>query len=240
MPIILRKKVQGPPPWVQLTEANLAALSDPAAITDGATGVSNGLITFQAKDTVVGQYDGYQEQCPMYSARLLDLLPDFDPATDVLDVLCKFAAFPLNTAKYGVAGFVADNTEANRATWNAGGTHIYPNTATVVNGGIIGATAQGTGASVGSNLLPPTAMLGRMFWHQEASPTIRVAGIVQRSGGDEAPITTVSATGAAFAGPLTDWRVGVMLERVSAVDATDNFIQLRAYVRRIRAGEAFA
>ncbi len=237
--VILRKKVQSVAPWVQLTEANLAALSDPAAITDGATGVANGLITFQSKDTVVGQYDGYQEQCPMYSARLLDLLPDFNPATDIVDVLLKVAQLPLNTAKYGIAAFVADNTEANRATWNAGGVHIYPNTATVVNGGLIGATAQGTGASVGTNLLPPTGLFGRFFWHLEAAPTVRVAGQVQRSGGDEVPLTTVSATGAAFAGALTDWRVGVMLERVSAVDATDNVIQLRAYVRRVRAGECF-
>jgi hypothetical protein len=237
--VILRKKVQGAPPWVQLTEANLT-FSDPDAITDGATGVANGLITFQSKDTVVAQYDGYQENLPLYSARLLDLIPDFDPAIDVLDVLCKFAQFPLNTAKYGIGAFLADAAVASRASWNAGGTHVYPNNTTVVNGGLMGATAQGTGASVGTNLLPVTAMLGRFFWHGESAPTVRVAGYVQRSGGTTAPLTTVAAAGAAFSGALANWRVGIGLERVSIVDATDNVIQLRAYVRRVRCGEAFA
>lgn len=227
------------PQWAQVTAFD--AVSDPGAICTGATGVAaDGLITFESIDTASPLVDGYQENIPIFQARLLDLVPEFDPAQDVLDVRLDIASMPLNAAKYGLAIFVADGPVSGRASWNAGGVQAYPNSATVVNGGIMGATAQGSVGTVGSNTNPTTKLMGRLWWHGEAAPTIRVTGQAQRSGVDEAPLVALGATGAAFAGALADWRLCVGLVHFAAVDQADNIVQARAYVRRVRAGDPFS
>lgn len=226
------------PPWVQITAFD--ALDDPSAITDGSTGVANGVVSFQSKDTGILQLDGIREDIPIYARTLLDLVPDFDPLQDVLDLRLDIAAMPLGAAKYGPMIFVTDGPVSGRATWNGAGVHCYPNSATVVNAGIIGATAQGTGTALASNTNPATAILGRLWWHGEAQPTVRVAGALQRSGAENQPLTVLGASGPAFAGALGTWKVCVALQHVSAVDATDNVVQVRAFVRRLRAGGMFS
>lgn len=219
------------------TDQTLDAIDDPGAVTDGATAFAGGVATWQTKDAGIPVFDGGRENCPGWTRSLRELYPDFSPDIDIIDLRADILACPMNTAQYGIVIGVADDTIANRATWNMAGLAIRPSSATAWGGGQIGATGLlTTSGTIGTNTNPVSQLLCRTSWHTDASPSARVAGQVSRTGLDELGLTIQGAPGPAFAADPSIWRLFVGLVHFAAVDATDNVVQARIFHKRIRTG----
>jgi hypothetical protein len=96
------------PQYVQLTDIGSATLDgNTTPILDSAA-FAAGVFTFEFNATVA-TVDGYGEAAlPRYVIPLTDILPAFDPTTDILDVVLELVTMPVANSKRGVGIAVLD------------------------------------------------------------------------------------------------------------------------------------
>jgi hypothetical protein len=96
------------PQYVQVNDIGSATLQgNTTPILDSAS-FASGVFTFEFNSTVA-TVDGYGEAAlPRYVIPLTDILPAFDPATDILDVAVELVTMPVANSKRGVGVALLD------------------------------------------------------------------------------------------------------------------------------------
>lgn len=219
----------GSPPAGYSLITGWGSINDPDSLGDTGTGLSSGTWTFVSKVGTTAQYDGTGENLPCIDIPLTTLFSDWSDTTDRLDLCLEVAAMPLTTAKWGLAMFVADNTYANRATYQAKGVVVFPNSATVIQAGEVGAASNATANNNGTNTDVVQQLYGTWTWDSGGVP--RVTGRTKRPSAQQ-EINVVQAPPTAF-GAAANRRIFLAAMHVSAVGGAVT-LSARVYARRVR------
>lgn len=221
--------------WTLLSTVEQASntISDPGSFTTTGTNFDGQTFTWKmAGDTT--QVDGWQENWAGWSQTITTLYPDFNSDTDEIELGVEVANMPLTTAKYGIFVGVCDTAITTRGSINAaGGTIIFPNSATNINAGVIGSTGLGSNVNITTSSVLVNVMRCRVRWLDQSLPEIRTTGDCSRSSGGDIAITSLGATGSAFGATVDNWRLIIGHCHVSAVSGTPT-LSCRVYHRRLR------
>lgn len=148
--------------WAVITSAQWGSLNDAGAFVASSTKGADGTITLKMAGDVT-QIDGYRENYAGFYCPLLDLYPDWDDATDELQLYLEIAALEYTAAKYGLFVGVADEVYASRATQEALTAAVLPSTTSVCQTAQLGSGTSTVGNN-GTNLDRPLGLYARLHW----------------------------------------------------------------------------
>jgi hypothetical protein len=75
-------------PWTRITAVGQGggAVSDPGTLSDTGSVFSGGVFTFNTNPAHASVVDGYRENLARWTIKIQTLVPDFDPATDIIQI----------------------------------------------------------------------------------------------------------------------------------------------------------
>lgn len=215
-----------------------ATLQDLSSMLVGGTNtIAEGVITAVPGAAFALNPQGYQQAQPVATQLLSVQEPTFDVAgpDNSIDVVAVIQSLPATTAKVGLFVGLVDNTAANQATWNGACAHIFPNSATTWNGGVLAATSLQTNVSQG------TTQIDRVWCRITVNPTTREVTILaacRTTGGAWKTMTSFTGVGATLAADLTKLRVVAGIEKV-ATTLGQPTVQFSVYTRTVKAASVF-
>jgi lysophospholipase L1-like esterase len=175
------------------------------------------------------QVDGYQENWKGFHIPLLTVYPDWNDATDELELLLEIGSLPMTTAKYGIWFGLIDDTYANKATADGVGMTVFPNSTTVIQTSQTGATSNASATNNGTNLNVVSHVAQRIRW--TAGGVVRTVASAKRFSDDDD--VTIAGTASITMGAASNRRICAGFVHVSATTGT-LVMSGRIYVRRSR------
>jgi hypothetical protein len=217
-------------PWVLLdsTEQGTAPF-DPAGYAGVGTAFDpgTGLFTIvEAGDTT--QRQGYRSSLLRWTARVVDLYPDFDPILDALDIALSDIVVPkTGTSGYGISCCLLDEPTGGVASANGAGFGYRENTLTNYLSAKQGATGPSSTAQFSGAIL---GLVARFYWNPVGTD-INYSGWKRDSGGWDSLLTsttpnTIDADPANLRLHLTDLH--------STTTSNTPTMQFKVWHRRVR------
>ena len=222
------------PPFTLLTQVEQAsnAIYDPSGLTDPGTEFdpTTGQFTIVSDPTDVTVNDGFNEVPAGWSVPILTLYPDFDPATDYLELMVSVDSMLADAIKCGFAAGVHDGALSAYATAPAALYTVFPNTSTNRNAGLMATTSTSSGTTQ-TDEVDRLHMICR--WNQAANRQPMVRAQSRSRLGTWADVTGLGPAATAFTGALSGWRIRVQHVRF-ILTGGGRTVKFRVYHRRIR------
>lgn len=207
-----------------------ATWEDPGALTSAnSIGVDGISITMAASATVV---DGYRENIPRYRRPLLELVPDFDPNLDVIELLLTNISCPTDGGSLcGIGLGIVDS-----ATLASGDGEFYTVRDLSLNSQRIhrlGATAQTAFVSPTTSII--NKLLVRLNWSSSSARIMQGLCMYQRNGNGYWEYAELSPPGYPSVSD-GDYQVIFGTWRNSGGDGSADTLSGIPYIRRTRVG----
>lgn len=225
------------PEFELLQNLHGATLDDPTPILGGSTGFDSGTGTFTLEfigDTTL--LDGFRET-PGWSIPLADLLPDYDPALDILEVLIEDVSWPLGGTSSERGFGTALINQATASGSNGVGFLWYDNTTTASTRKQV--RLQTTTLATTTDHAPETsdAILGTFMFNEEVgsssgNPIVTASHRDTGVWNDDARSAGTNMGGV----DPTNWHLRVLAYQGNSAPASSFTYQFKVSTRVIRRG----
>lgn len=215
-----------------------ASLQDLGGMLVGGTNaIASGVITAVTGPAYALNLQGYQQPQAVATQLLSVQEPTFGVSGpgNSIDVVAVIQSLPATTAKVGLFVGIVDDTAPNQVTWNGACGHLFPNSSTTWNGGVLAPTGLQTNVSQGST------QIDRVWCRITINPTTREATVLascRAVGGAWKTMTSYTGVACTFGADLTKLRVVAGIEKI-AVTLGQPTVQFSVYTRTVKAAAVF-